>query len=207
MAFEIKCRGSCRSSRARSGHHLVCRSGDEPPGPWRERAGGDPRRFHPRPGGVAAQRRLRVGRTSALHPRARGAARSWRPRSLSAWGSSPRARGGPMDTSIAAPRGRFIPARAGRSGTSRRSCRGRRVHPRARGAVPRWPFRTLWHSGSSPYPRGGQRGPSQRLLHSLCGSARFRVSPQRPDRLLADLVDRVPLLFGQLLRPVGQLHE
>ena len=72
MAFEIKCRGSCRSSRGRSGHHLVCRSGGEPPGPWRERACGDPRRVHPRPGGVAAQRRLRVGRTSALHPRARG---------------------------------------------------------------------------------------------------------------------------------------
>ena len=48
MAFEIRCRGSCRSSRGRSGHHLVCRSGGEPPGPWRERACGDPRRVHPR---------------------------------------------------------------------------------------------------------------------------------------------------------------
>ncbi len=154
MAFEIKCRGSCRSSRGRSGHHLVCRSGGEPPGPWRERACGDPRRVHPRPGGVAAQRRLRVGRTSALHPRVCGEAEGTHEETVSIEGPSPLVRGlfpapgATSGTTQVHPRRAgcrvrrlpldlvvgFIPARAGAALSLAGYGLRLEVHPRARGA-------------------------------------------------------------------------
>ena len=48
-------------------------------------------------------------------------------------GSSPRGRGKRPDSDAAPPRGRLIPARAGKTKNARRPCQGRWAHPRAGG--------------------------------------------------------------------------
>jgi len=106
----------------------------------------------------------RAGRTSmipsasalhAAHPRSRGADSLPPTESAPRLGSSPLARGGPPR---GLPRGRsrgLIPARAGRTRSTRRPSGRASAHPRSRGAD-LWSDETgLWGTGSSPLARGG----------------------------------------------------
>ncbi len=133
---------------------IWCADRGEPPGPWRERACGDPRRVHPR------ARRAGPRMLAICAPVA---------------GSPPRAQGGLCPPAVVGGVSGFIPARAGRAVMSRCGRCPRQVHPRACGATQhktgfmlgrRWvhsrvrgvqqPCRTerMMVSGSSPRVRG-----------------------------------------------------
>ena len=73
-------------------------------------------------------------------------------------GSSPRRRGTPHRGSAARPGRRFIPARAGNTGSFRRRARTRPVHPRAGGEHAEPTACARLSSGSSPRGRGTRHG-------------------------------------------------
>ena len=137
MAFEIKCRGSCRSSRGRSGHHLVCRSGashrDGGANVLRRSATGSPPRAQ---GGHGAGERK--GGQQGFIP-----ARAGRSRASSAAGGRrwvyPRARGGTREPLSPFQRLQGSSPRAGPSRVRSWSRSKARVYSRVRGAAGRRP--------------------------------------------------------------------
>ncbi len=96
------------------------------------------------------------GPSAGAHPRSRGEHTIGNVPMIVADGSSPLARGAPAVTQAAPAGPRLIPARAGSTGTRRRTRGAARAHPRSRGehldraAIP---ART---SGSSPLARGAR---------------------------------------------------
>ena len=110
-----------------------------------------------------------------VHPRSRGehVERSWRTR----WtrGSSPLARGTRRSAPRRARRRRFIPARAGNTGTGIGSGGTRTVHPRSRGEHDTVPEISRTKPGSSPLARGtrrrrGRHGGVRRFIPARAGN-------------------------------------
>ena len=123
--------------------------GTQPPGA----AGGRQERFIPaRAGNTTA--RPAATRLRTVHPRSRGEHRRDLVGRIRVVGSSPLARGTPDHGVGASLRGRFIPARAGNTGSPWSHPSPRTVHPRSRGEHPVSRSRTAVIAGSSPLARG-----------------------------------------------------
>ena len=91
-----------------------------------------PRRFIPARAGNTGSRGT-ARRLEAVHPRSRGEHDTCSPQRGHRPGSSPLARGTQQGGPDPVAQERFIPARAGNTGTRRRAAPGSPVHPRSRG--------------------------------------------------------------------------
>jgi len=107
----------------------------------------------------------RAGRTGArgaahegspAHPRSRGADPACVDLTVPDLGSSPLARGGQDQRKARRSLRRLIPARAGRTATTRPRTVTDSAHPRSRGADVMPSPRSPWLPGSSPLARGGR---------------------------------------------------
>ena len=120
---------------------------------------------------------------SAVHPRSRGEHGGVVAGTAVKAGSSPLARGTHSRVHRKHRRSRFIPARAGNTGTGRRRRRGRTVHPRSRGEHPGKGLLGTIGNGSSPLARGTRRDtdervPAHRFIPARAGNTpRGTVSP------------------------------
>ena len=127
----------------------------------------DEERFIPAHAGNSSGRAYASG-CGPVHPRARGEQALAPFASSARRGSSPRTRGTAAASGLLRHRTRFIPAHAGNSGTQRRSCPRKPVHPRARGEQFEKFLKDRLDCGSSPRTRG--TGP---LPAGACESRRF----------------------------------
>ena len=141
----------------------------------------------PHPGGGWRQRRrlipARAGRTHSgmsgsspheAHPRSCGADRPGMSPAVHGPGSSPLVRGGRQPLVRGAGVVRLIPARAGRTRSTRAASPARSAHPRSCGADLTWSASASPRRGSSPLVRGGLRspaghGPRVRLIPARAG--------------------------------------
>ena len=96
--------------------------------------------------------------TAPAHPRSCGADVSHLCAALGLYGSSPLVRGGRDQPGPHPPRGRLIPARAGRTSHGRPVRHRAEAHPRSCGADSAHQQDTARESGSSPLVRGGPDG-------------------------------------------------
>ncbi len=113
-------------------------------------------RFIPACAGNTAPSRTRT-RSPSVHPRVRGEHVERRVGPQHGDGSSPRARGTPPHERQHRAGGRFIPACAGNTATSRSTVPGRSVHPRVRGEHVSANVFAHASCGSSPRARGTRR--------------------------------------------------
>ena len=124
-------------------------------------------------------------RGTPVHPRSRGEHPSTGVSHRASAGSSPLARGTPVQPDVAGGRVRFIPARAGNTGSSSAAPRSPPVHPRSRGehAAPEGAGRSS--AGSSPLARGtpadqSGRGVCGRFIPARAGNTRRRLAAHVP---------------------------
>ena len=117
------------------------------------------------------------GRNAPVHPRSRGEHGRWQAFLNRASGSSPLARGTRVTGRERWLRRRFIPARAGNTGTGRWPRRQSPVHPRSRGEHAHLQALHVGVGGSSPLARGtrprrasGRRG--RRFIPARAGNTR-----------------------------------
>ena len=122
-----------------------------------------------------------------VHPRSRGEHQIVGESAHQGLGSSPLARGTRSRAAGLAPRPRFIPARAGNTGTGRRRAGAGAVHPRSRGEHRRATLDAVQWYGSSPLARGTlQRDhaarPARRFIPARAGNtpASRRACPGTP---------------------------
>ena len=118
-----------------------------------------------------------AGAVLPVHPRSRGEHSSPVLRAPSTSGSSPLARGTPTAPPPSGRSGRFIPARAGNTGTAHRLDDLRAVHPRSRGEHPGGSNIAPVLCGSSPLARGTR-------LHGHALRERTRFIPARAGNTL-----------------------
>ena len=150
---------------------------------------------HVRPRRMGANRRFipaRAGNTEGLprhpqaspvHPRSRGEHPGPGRYRLDTAGSSPLARGTHLRSARRRPEGRFIPARAGNTATSRPKPASLAVHPRSRGEHEAVPPPYAAFVGSSPLARGTLRRPFRARGH-------LRFIPARAGNTTAARTDR-----------------
>ena len=141
------------------------------------------RRFIPARAGNAIKSASRLS-PSTVHPRASGERRRHLAEKTAEDGSSPRERETPPTTSFEVAWSRFIPARAGNAGASRRRISVDTVHPRASGERISGAFRQLRAYGSSPRERGTRgrfrpRCRGRRFIPARAGNARWSSRPGR----------------------------
>ena len=116
-----------------------------------------------------------VSPSRPVHPRAGGEHDGPLVEAIEAYGSSPRGRGTPRDARSRDWRGRFIPARAGNTGTRQSWSGSASVHPRAGGEHAAFASESDAGAGSSPRGRGtpivGQRVPNlHRFIPARAGN-------------------------------------
>ena len=140
--------------------------------------------------------------TRSAHPRACGENIECRPECAPDDGSSPRVRGKRACRPGGRRRRRLIPARAGKTGSTRTPCCTRTAHPRACGENPhvRLPNGRIF--GSSPRVRGKQRGVGDQdggsgLIPARAGKTPLHDGPLRGGRAH-------PRACGENLTPAGR---
>ena len=157
----------CKEDHPRiRGEHVIKRSGEI----YRKGSSPHPRGAPSRPGGLkcrpwiipaSAGSTSRLNRTSRLledHPRIRGEHLMKTDTPFFVRGSSPHPRGAPTAGTAGTPQSRIIPASAGSTRPCPRIAGNRRDHPRIRGEHPPGGWCHPTRRGSSPHPRGAQRG-------------------------------------------------
>ena len=137
-----------------------------------------PRFIPARAGNTGLWSRARAA--SSVHPRAGGEHVSARRSTVTRSGSSPRGRGTRVRPVQRRARGRFIPARAGNTRTSRRLDARGTVHPRAGGEHCGCALSRGVGDGSSPRGRGTQRPRARlrlrpRFIPARAGNTRARL--------------------------------
>ena len=110
------------------------------------------------------------GGAAAAHPRSRGENYMDDTLFASDSGSSPLTRGKPQTAPTVGPRGRLIPAHAGKTSYPTKPRPHLPAHPRSRGENDRCDCRVDLVKGSSPLTRG-------KLLLECCGRSRTRLIP------------------------------
>ena len=109
-------------------------------------------------------RRTDPSRSGTAHPRSRGENDTLSRVTLTARGSSPLTRGKLPGLPHDLPRGRLIPAHAGKTASRSSSAASTAAHPRSRGENANWLIAACDVAGSSPLTRGKHRRPDGKHL-------------------------------------------
>ena len=163
-----------------------------------------PHRFIPaRAGNTSTSRGGREPRS--VHPRSRGEHGAPAGPKNTMTGSSPLARGTPGVDAIGYPLRRFIPARAGNTGTGCAPPNHAAVHPRSRGEHPMSGARIPPANGSSPLARGTPSPRSRPQSESRFIPARAGNTGRGRRRMVEEPVH--PRSRGEHLRPRDELPD